>query len=441
MAYKTAEGRILFESEKFLIKEANSHEKEELHNIFRKLVPMRWDEFDSIKEKVILVTLVAIDKETNGVIGGVERILSSDKRFAGGVGLAVLPDFQRHEIGTKLLQEMDKELKRMGVEIIIVVPNEKSWKILRENSYEWDPKTEAYLKAMGQGGFVSDSKMVKYLQTPMKSYIDELRLKQTKAIVEILKPLNLTGQALVVIKDDNVLVIPEKAAKQLEELGRMSLRVQKEQYEVYEGYYDFGEKVEMYSELRAIAVGQKVNEKVYVVTELVLPSEEKVLTFYKFRRNVDEGKLNPDNVEMIVHPYSIEYTPHYEKKLAEAPDAAVLDVHVHRIPTIPTGEVKLSPGDFKGMVRDRQFVEWIGILGVKHVKPEEFSFTKESLVVFYSGIEDFAWVEKYEKASAAAEKVKDNNVAREVILESFISEFTKSQRTMTTTWGELLKSV
>ncbi len=147
MAYRMTEGRVFHDSGKFLIKEASLHEKEELHNIFRELLPTQWVDDFSWKK----VILVAVHKEANNrVIGGIERSISPDKQFAAGAGFAVLPEFRRHGIGAKLIEEMDKELKKMGVEKIITAPREASWRLFRESGYEWDPLTKAYFKSTGE---------------------------------------------------------------------------------------------------------------------------------------------------------------------------------------------------------------------------------------------------------------------------------------------------
>jgi GNAT superfamily N-acetyltransferase len=166
MAYKTAEGGVLSESEKFIIKEASPREREKLYNIFRELMPSRWRFSGSFHWDTL--TIVALDKEANNrVIGGMERAIFLDKHFAEGVGFAVLPDFQEHGVGTELLKTIDNKLKRLGVERVITAPTEKSLKIFRENGYEWDPKTKAYLKETGEDErvFIGNAKayLEKYL--------------------------------------------------------------------------------------------------------------------------------------------------------------------------------------------------------------------------------------------------------------------------------------
>jgi len=256
---------------------------------------------------------------------------------------------------------------------------------------------------------------------PLKDSLDKLEAerKQLRAIVNALKSLNLTNEALIIIKGDKVLVIPEKAVRQIEELGKMSLSVEREESE-------------MYYELRAIAVGKDVNENIRVVGEIVLPTEGKVISLYQFRKMSEFGGHIPEKLEMMVQPYAIEILPAYEEKLGKVEGGMVFDIHVHKREQMP------SAGDFDIILGERQAVEWLGIMRVGKMKPEEFKFSKELLSAFYSDINDFNWLEKYENAKVAADKIEDRK-ERMKFMNSFSRDFGISHKAEVLTYKELLE--
>jgi len=258
---------------------------------------------------------------------------------------------------------------------------------------------------------------------PLKESIDRLQSEQKhlKAIADALKPLNLTGEALVLIRGDKALVIPEKVVKQIEELGGMSLRIDREQSE-------------MYYELRAIAVGKDVNENISIVNELVLPTEGKVISFYQFRKMAEFGRPLPEKLEMMVQPYGVEILHPYEEKLSKADGGIVFDIHVHKSMQMP------SAGDFDIIGGERQAVEWLGIMRVEDKKGEEFRFSKELLSAFYSDINDFTWLERYKNVRVAADELKDRE-ERAKLMNSFAADFGISHKAEVLTYEELLKEV
>jgi GNAT superfamily N-acetyltransferase len=137
MAYKMLEGRVLFESEKFRIKEAAPAERDALDNMLKKF--LYDDSWHRSTFSLPHLTIVAVDKETNKVIGGIDRELNTLGKIANGEGLIVLPEYRREGVGRKLLEEMDGALKKMGMRRVETMPNdENAWEFFKENGYEYD---------------------------------------------------------------------------------------------------------------------------------------------------------------------------------------------------------------------------------------------------------------------------------------------------------------
>jgi len=145
MSQKVASERILYNSERYYIKEANSSETAELREMFRKFVVGCWN--PSPGENLILVV---IDKEKNRLIGGVEGNIDTENRKALGRGLVVLPEFQGKGIGTKLIKAAEEELKSRGVLYVKTLPKKESWKIFKENGYDWTPFVKLELARKGK---------------------------------------------------------------------------------------------------------------------------------------------------------------------------------------------------------------------------------------------------------------------------------------------------
>jgi GNAT superfamily N-acetyltransferase len=159
--------RVLHDSENYCIREAAPDEVEPLLKMFKKDMSKKWvDQYHNLPGKKF--ALVALDKETNKVIGGIERVVDFDTGNATGVGFAVLKDFRRRGIGITLLKVMDDELKNMGVTCITTVPTSKNAaEFLKENGYEYEEFIKSFLAATGKSnvalyGFDA-FKMKKYL--------------------------------------------------------------------------------------------------------------------------------------------------------------------------------------------------------------------------------------------------------------------------------------
>jgi len=156
MVEKKAEERVLHEAENFFIRKANSDEKDEMHRLFTE---KNWWPFP---DRALI--LVAIDKKTGNMIGGIERDINNiEKHYAGGGGLVVLPDFRNKGIGTALFKAMERELEAMGVNHIeIYAISEYGWRIARKEGYEYNEKAKAYLKEKGlpEDRFLKNEKLV-----------------------------------------------------------------------------------------------------------------------------------------------------------------------------------------------------------------------------------------------------------------------------------------
>jgi len=149
-----AQKKTLFEAEKFLIREASPKEVEALRKIYREV--LFEDPVDNVGKKLILV---AIDKKTNEVIGGMERAIDVNSGYAQGIGFAVSAKSQSMGVGTNLLKVMDEELKNIGIKHITTLPSsEASWKIFKSNGYEYPPAVKAYvdetIKETGKDKFI-----------------------------------------------------------------------------------------------------------------------------------------------------------------------------------------------------------------------------------------------------------------------------------------------
>jgi ribosomal protein S18 acetylase RimI-like enzyme len=140
-----AQERVLHDSENFYIKEANPREKAELYRIFSNAM------LGSCVDSPHDLILVAIDKETKKVIGGIKRSIDVKLHRADGEGFIVLPEFQGKGIGTALAEVTDKELKERGVRHVrLAVGSEEAWKIFRKIGYRYTPFVESLLKSEGK---------------------------------------------------------------------------------------------------------------------------------------------------------------------------------------------------------------------------------------------------------------------------------------------------
>jgi hypothetical protein len=319
-------------------------------------------------------------------------------------------------------------------------------------------------------------------ETPIKTHIDELQFK--RQVAEALKPLHLTEKALVLISDGKALVLTEKAARQLEEFGRMSLDAE-------------GRKV---YELDVMCVGRMMNDRVSFVDEIILPSRDKVLVIkdgsnfsvsrFLTSKMSKEGysKLEPfirkgervvslllkltdskgedechvqllktlenlgefprifadssmsfdklmkkDWEAIIVAGDTYILTEQYADRLKRAPGSLVFDVHIH--PLEKGEEPDISASDIFKLVVKHQSVEWFGFLHVRPTKPEEFKFNRDDLLTFYSGIEDVSWIRK--SLPLFKKYLRKDQLA----FDSFAASFKEKQKAEVLTYGELLKEL
>jgi N-acetylglutamate synthase-like GNAT family acetyltransferase len=152
---------ILHDSGEFYIKEAGWRETKELHKLFRETFADDWKVPPGDK-----FVLIAIDKNTNKIIGGIERRVDIKSASAKGVGLAVLPEFRKKQhIGTVLLETMDAELKKMGIKEVVTMPTDKSWSIFRKHGYDRpdEVKEELRMKNADEKERIAGEKLVKKL--------------------------------------------------------------------------------------------------------------------------------------------------------------------------------------------------------------------------------------------------------------------------------------
>jgi len=141
MVLKLAE-RILQDSDTFYIKEASLKEAQELRSIFRSVFSEDWSPM--IGRKFILV---AVEKQSNKVIGGIQRVVDIDSASAKGDALAVLPEFRNKGVGSSLLKVMDAELKKMGVREVNTVPgDEDAWDFFRKRGYNYETSVREGLR-------------------------------------------------------------------------------------------------------------------------------------------------------------------------------------------------------------------------------------------------------------------------------------------------------
>lgn len=141
MVFKFLRKENLYDSEEFYIKEAGWSEARELHQLFRQTFFGDWKGLPGSK-----YVIIAVDKNMNKIIGGIEATLDMRSTSADGF-IAVLPEFRDKGIGKALLGTMEAELKKMGIEKVNTMPqNEKAWSILMKRGYDYTPETKADLR-------------------------------------------------------------------------------------------------------------------------------------------------------------------------------------------------------------------------------------------------------------------------------------------------------
>ena len=160
MAFKFLNKETIHDSEEFHIKEAGWRETRELHQVFKDAFSDKWKGVPSSK-----FVLVALDKKSGKVIGGIESAVDIKLALADEKSFAVSPEFRDKGVGTALLQTMHNELKRLGVRKVTTVPTEKSWNIFRKHGYDYPPamKAELRIRNLDEKGYAEGAKLVKLL--------------------------------------------------------------------------------------------------------------------------------------------------------------------------------------------------------------------------------------------------------------------------------------
>jgi N-acetylglutamate synthase-like GNAT family acetyltransferase len=160
MAFKLFDKKgILHESQEFYIKEAGWRETMELHKLFQEAFT-NWKGVPSSK-----FVLVAVDKQMNKVIGGIETTIDKKLESAEEKSFAVLPQFRDKGAGTALLRAMHEELRKMGIKTVTVIPTEKSWNIFKGHGYYYAPamKAELRIRNLAEDEFAEGARLVKRL--------------------------------------------------------------------------------------------------------------------------------------------------------------------------------------------------------------------------------------------------------------------------------------
>ena len=310
--------------------------------------------------------------------------------------------------------------------------------------------------------------------------------RQSTELVETLEPLNLTENALVMRRGEKALAVPEDCVKQLEKLGRMSLRI------------DF---CDVY-ELKTFGIGGMLNQNVSFVREFVMPEQYKVLAV-RFGQDItvkksekassmleemleDEGKYGSRKMaslvrdivnrreekdvellksyrsrfgeifannttmdeilefpwEMVVSTHSVRCTEHYWERVKNTPGLITFDVHIHP----RKQDSHPSTVDTWGYAGPKQHIEWAGILHV--VRPlavfGEYEFTPKKLNAYYSDTEDAEWLRKaVSELSKTWPHSKFLRGARTLLSlgTKDVREFEKTHTAEVLTYAELLEKV
>jgi len=151
---------ILHDSREFYIKEAGWRETRDLHQLFKEVFSDNWRGVPSSK-----FVLVALDKKSGKVIGGIESAVDTKLASADEKSFVISPEFRDKGVGTALLQTMHNELKRLGVRKVTTIPTEKSWNIFRNEGYDYPPamKAELRIRNLDETAYTDGAKLVKRL--------------------------------------------------------------------------------------------------------------------------------------------------------------------------------------------------------------------------------------------------------------------------------------
>jgi RimJ/RimL family protein N-acetyltransferase len=105
---------------------------------------------DEYKKKSESFTFVAIDKQSNKVIGSCSFIFKpkGELRHRGEMGWGVHPDYAHHGLGTKLVRTMLDFVKKKGfkrAEAEMAIENKASWKLALDFGFKIEGKKKKAL--------------------------------------------------------------------------------------------------------------------------------------------------------------------------------------------------------------------------------------------------------------------------------------------------------
>lgn len=305
---------------------------------------------------------------------------------------------------------------------------------------------------------------------PMKECIEEVQLKpRLKALVESLKPLELSPQAIIFTRHGYSSALTESAVKQLEGLARMSKRIDRR--DVYElqaagvgeidGKITFVRKFVIPLEDRILAIKRNGDLEISGARECKTPLEEymridgekdrssisslllRVLDkreerdirlletfenrFHKIfvRKDITLDKILNTPWEMIANAGVASHTKHYDEKVREA-GSEVFGVHIH------LNNLRPSPFDIYIDAGPTQKLEWTGIMLVRRESWWETRLSNENFAAFHSNINDAEWL------SRVIMNLTDNNFAEPYFMQQ---DFIGEKRARMMRYGELLDKV
>ncbi|MEM3555695.1 MAG: hypothetical protein QXF56_03195 [Candidatus Micrarchaeia archaeon] len=264
-------------------------------------------------------------------------------------------------------------------------------------------------------------------EAPIKDFKDLHDRPRLRELADSLKEWNLTPNALVFTRRSHSLAIREGAAKQLEELGRMSTRLN--EFAVSE-LYAFGvgdtrrnstivDKFILPSQNRILVLKDddievartrnsrtlleeymktedgKIRDIVSLLCRVVNRKNEKdVELLRKFESRfseifVDEN-MTPEKIlntpwEMISSSGRVDNTKYYVERVSKE-GIPVFGVHVH-----PTS-LKPSPFDIYVDAGPKQRIEWTGILLARKESWWKFEIDENNFAVYYSDINNPKWL-------------------------------------------------
>ncbi|NYZ78704.1 hypothetical protein H0N99_01000 [Candidatus Micrarchaeota archaeon] len=307
-------------------------------------------------------------------------------------------------------------------------------------------------------------------EKPIRNHIEEVRQKPLlRELANSLKPFELTSEALIFTRHGYASALTESAVKQLEELARMSTKVDRKN--VYE--------------LNISGVGEILG-KVTLVKTFVLPSQDRILAVkrdgdleipgarvprtpleeYKREEEVKDrstigslllGVINKhekrdielletfedrfheifvrkgitlDEIlsaqwEMVANTGRSAHTKYYDERVKEA-GGAVFGTHIHLETLMP------SPYDIYTDAGPRQSIEWTGIMLVRRQGWWDTTIRDENFAVFHSDVNDPRWLRKIVKA------LSDENFVEPYYMQM---DFLQENRARMTKYGELLEKL